>query len=380
MTDPRLRNARRDHAASVIPDHYGDDGRSEPRRRSDWSGGGLLIYLGCFLVVVPILILIPRGEHVSSTATTSNWDCLEAASTEELLAKDPDPFKSVADGKYPCFVLKRAVINGPQLVRRLVTAGVLEGDDLHYGPLSSPFINGFVDYYPEMSYVGFAISQLFRRPEIWASLEKLNEMLREAWDGGDPATLAIDLLNTVLAPSGKKLKPAVDHQRGELQNRYIRIFRPHKIAKAVGNVLHFDGMDHTPLRGNADSNIPVELQFIGSHTLSVNLILQASEAYELGHDVLIYNATRHDVHYAKNPDLLWTCRTVGCWFHEEPFKEFAAEQKIASRQVMLEEGDLYVHSSSRIHRVQRIIGERNRVTLNFFMAYFDGKQDVTMWA
>ena len=72
--------------------------------------------------------------------------------------------------------------------------------------------------------------------------------------------------------------------------------------------------------------------------------------------------------------------TASCWFHEEPFKEFAAEQKIASRQVMLEEGDLYVHSSSRIHRVQHIIGERNRVTLNFFMAYFDGKQDVTMWA
>jgi hypothetical protein len=74
-------------------------------------------------------------------------------------------------------------------------------------------------------------------------------------------------------------------------------------------VLHFDGMDHTPLRENAESNIPVELQFIGSHTLSVNLILQASEAYELGYDVLMYNATRHDVHYAKNPDLLWTCRT-----------------------------------------------------------------------
>ena len=75
---------------------------------------------GCFLVLVPIGILARRCEHVGSPLVTSSWQCIVAATAEELLEKDPDPFKSVADGKYPCFILKRALTNGPQLVRKLV--------------------------------------------------------------------------------------------------------------------------------------------------------------------------------------------------------------------------------------------------------------------
>jgi hypothetical protein len=122
---------------------------------------------GCFLVLVPIGILARRCEHVGSPLVTSSWQCIVAATAEELLEKDPDPFKSVADGKYPCFILKRALTNGPQLVQKLVASGVLEGDDLRYGRLASPF--DFMDHYPELSNVGYAISQLVRRPELWAS-------------------------------------------------------------------------------------------------------------------------------------------------------------------------------------------------------------------
>ena len=363
------------------------DPAGEQIRRRDQNAGSLLIItvgvlsllvtVGCALLHVAIP-LVGRGDR-SYTAATSRWDCLEAASIEDLLAKDPEPFKSVADGKRPCFILKRALTNGPQLVQRLVERGVLEGDTLRYGPLASPFVDGFVDYYPGMSYLGYAISQVFRRPELWASLEKLKELMRQAWDGGiDPHAFTIDQLNAVLAPSGKKLKPAAD-PRGELQNGYIRIFREPKTTNAVGNVIHFDALDHAPLSNSTNSQVPVELRFAGSTTLSVNLIMQASEAYQFGHDVLMYNATPQDVH-EKNPHLMWQCRTVGCWYHEEPFKEFAAQHKIASSRVSLGEGDICVFSSSRAHQVQEVIGETNRVTYNFFMAYFDGQQDVTMWA
>ncbi len=97
----------------------------------------LLVTVGCALLHVAIP-LVGRGDR-RYTAATSRWDCLEAATIEDLLAKDPEPFKSVADGKRPCFILKRSLTNGPQLVQRLVERGVLEGDTLRYGPLASPF-------------------------------------------------------------------------------------------------------------------------------------------------------------------------------------------------------------------------------------------------
>ena len=330
---------------------------------------------GCFLVLIPIGILARRCEQVGSPLVTSNWQCIVAATAEELLEKDPDPFKSVADGKYPCFILKRALTNGPQLVRKLVASGVLEGDDLRYGPLASPF--DFMDHYPELSNVGYAISQLVRRPELWASLEKLKELLSQVWDGSDPFAMVLDRLNVLLAPSGRKVRMATG-KHGELPNGLYRIFRPHNQTRPVSNVVHFDGMDHRPWAESTDSPIPPELRFTGSHTLSVNLILQAPEAYQDDAAIFMYNASRHEVH-AKAPHLLWTCRTVGCWFHEAPFKEFAANQNILTSHVALEEGDLYVFSSSRVHQVQHFIGDRYRVTLNFFMAYFDGQQDVTVW-
>jgi hypothetical protein len=57
---------------------------------------------------------------------------------------------------------------------------------------------------------------------------------------------------------------------------------------------------------------------------------------------------------------------VGCWLHEAPLKEFAAKQNILTSHVALEEGDLYVFSSSRLHQVQHFIGDRCRITLNFY--------------